>query len=105
MEIEKNSTGLLGLTAIRQALGLRQTEVAWDCRVSEGHICGLESGRSNGSTAVLRGLCAALDCTADDLLSVPTEQRLREIKAAHLERMALEARADASKPPSEGDNT
>ena len=87
--------GATGLKPVLDVLEIAYGKIAECVRKDRVWIGRIISGKASPSLRLLRQLSLLLCCTADDLLSVPTEQRLREIKAAYLRRAADQAEAEA----------
>ena len=89
---EKHSRGLPGLRYIRQALGITTIQsLARIVNIYWGHIGKIERGMIGCSLESLRTMTKALCCSADDLINIPSEERLLEVKANYLRRAADQA--------------
>jgi len=82
-----------GLAHVRGGLGLTQQQVCRRLNLSDMALSFWETGGRNPSLRNLTALAQILCCGTDDLLQVPTEARILEIRANYLERQAAEARA------------
>ncbi len=92
-----DSSGLSGLSKIRTALEMSQSEAAEVVRLSTDFLRHLETGHRDCSLSTLRQIARGLHCKPSDLLEPPSEQRLAEICADY-----LQAKADAYKEKAKG---
>lgn len=59
---------------------MTQQKLADEATIHVSFIFALETGRRDCSQAVQRRIAAALGCEVTDLLGIPDEQRLQELK-------------------------
>lgn len=93
--LEQTFVGLPGLKVIRDACCIPATRLADQARCSYTFFKRVENLKQDCSLAVLKNLCGILGCSGDDLLQVPTQVRLDEIRAAYHQREADRAREEA----------
>lgn len=92
---EDKPEGMLGLSAVRRALGLSRPDLARLTGHHPSSIANWENGLRHGTVPGLRDMAEALGCDPADLMAVPSEARLAQIKANRSERKAAEDRANA----------
>lgn len=97
-EIENTSTkepkGLPGLALVREAIGISVPALARLVEVHPNFVNRVQACAQSCSFRTLVRLAHALCCLSDDLLLIPTPQRIAEIKANYFEREATRARAE-----------
>lgn len=99
---EENSdkSFLAGLRPIRESLpGLMQKDLAEQIGLTPLQVFRIESGTSGTPMHRIKAFAQALCCEVVDLLSVPTPERLAEIRAAYHRRQAEIAEAEAAGTP------
>jgi len=68
---------------LREAAGLTQETLAWDCDLDRGYLCHIEAGRRLPSLAVLAQIAARLDADLLDIVAaVVSEDRAALVKHA-----------------------
>lgn len=82
--MSKDSSMLVGLSHIRDALGMTQAELAEIVGISQKHLGRIESSRQNCSIEICKSLSKALNCQIEDLLETPTKVRLSELRLKFL---------------------
>ena len=86
--------GIPGLRPIRTQTELTQKQLAERVGVTSDFIGMIENGRSC-SLGLLNKFSDVFGVRREEFLSTPTDQRLREIKAAYLARAAAQAAEEA----------
>jgi len=74
------SSGLPGLRAIRQELGLRQNYVAELVGCTAQWLSNIENGRCDCSDQLKRQIATELACLPSDLINTPRQERLKQIR-------------------------
>lgn len=92
-----DSSGLSGLSKIRTALEMSQSEAAEAVGLSTDFLRHLETGYRDCSLSTLRQIAKGFKCKPADLLEPADEARLAEIKANFFQARADEARAAADR--------
>lgn len=88
-----SSKGLPGLKKIREKADLSQSQLSDRVGCTAKWVYLIENG-TDCTQELQRKLAEVLHCTPADLLSEPSEQRLKEIRAAYLRAQADQAEAD-----------
>lgn len=92
-------SSLPGLNPVREALDLSITTLAKGAGMCHRFLYRVAEGRQDCTTAKVRALVKFIGCgcMADDLLYVPTPQRLQKLAIAYKERelAALKASSEA----------
>jgi transcriptional regulator with XRE-family HTH domain len=58
------------IRALREAAGLTQEQLAWDCDLNKGYLSHVEAGRRLPSLVVVFALAKRLDCSVGVLLDI-----------------------------------
>lgn len=80
---EFSTQGLPGLKSIRCALDMKANKLAKLAESTPKWISEIEIGRSDCTQKLQRRLAAILCCTVADLVGVPTESRIKEIRRSY----------------------
>jgi len=90
--------GLLpGLKPVREASGISAVNLAQSISVTHSYLSRVQACDQACSIETLDKLAKALLCRVDDLMYVPNETRLAEIRIAHLKRDLYNAEAELAK--------
>ncbi len=67
------------LGEVRQAKGIKMSQVAYDAQVSQPFMCDLEHGRRNARLDTWERIAGALGCEVEDIVSDEQLRRFREV--------------------------
>lgn len=85
--------GLVGLSGIRNAIGMSQSDLADLAGLSLGHLSRIETGVHVCSTDVCSRIAEVLGVTPNDLIFKPSEILLSKLRLSHLRKMVAQEEA------------